>query len=254
MGSLRAMFKSRSLIASFALVCLVLAACTSGRRRGGVMTDGGGLPDATIGIPDAGPVDCTSIPPAGAEYNPCCPALGNDACSVDLICAYLDDRDIPLCVSKLERGIRCTGDSQCFSGYVCRPNDEGVPRCQQPAGSVGRGSFCGNDSECMRGLRCITDPSGSRVCAPADGSCLDDSECSIGSGPDPASTVLARCSYDVGGPCRSATPNNVGDEGTCVYAVRGTCAVCGDATCTDTGIGGYVACGSGTVCVEEFLP
>ena len=217
------MRKLPALLAFVALVAITLIACTD-RRRGSVV-DGdsdGGRPDATTGVPDPALVDCTSLPLAGAEYAPCCPMLGNDACTVDLVCAFLDGRSVPLCVSKFEPGIRCTSESQCFEGLVCRNDPESVPRCQRPAGPVGTTDACRSDSEC-------TTETG------------------------PVGTLLARCTFDVGGSCRSATPADASDVGTCAYAVSGTCEGCGDATCTDTGIMGIVACGPGTICVDEFL-
>lgn len=203
---------------------------------------------------DAAPVDCAGLAAAGDENDPCCPSLGLDACAPDLICGFLDGREVPLCVSKGTGDLLCTGDEQCLPSLVCRLDEAGAPHCQRPAGSVERGGYCSDESDCASGLDCVaTDcgPGNCKQCVPNDGSCVSDDECAPANGPD--GTVFARCTFDVGGSCRSATPANEGDEGTCAYAVSGACDACGDATCTDTGIG-FVACGEGPVCVGEFVP
>ncbi|MBK8170946.1 MAG: hypothetical protein IPK60_11470 [Sandaracinaceae bacterium] len=109
---------------------VICASCGSNRSGGRGATDAGVSSDSSP-APDLSAIDCTGVDPAAAEGQRCCPSLGIDACSIDLVCALEGDRTIPLCLPEfvLGREEACTDSRRCAFGLMCRANATSDAEC-----------------------------------------------------------------------------------------------------------------------------
>lgn len=137
---------------------LALAGCDAA-PPGTPMPDGGLPTDGAPTRTDAwvSSEACAMASPLADEGEPCCPALGPDACGAAQFCAAFDGRTIPTCYRERSRnsGESCTDDRQCVHGSC---NLE-VGRCR-----------AGEGEGCERAIGCAPSMAGARqICASTDG-------------------------------------------------------------------------------------
>lgn len=154
---------------------------------------------------------CAEARPLALEGQPCCPALGADACGAGLFCAAFDGRTIPTCYRERSRrsGERCGDDRHCEHGSCnldvgrCRAGEEEV--CEREVGCAP--NMSGVRQVCLdygdgRG-RCVANRGTSSEWCTLDEHCLDGT-CTMVTGRCGSGTTGDGCDDDedcVGIPC-----------------------------------------------------
>ena len=144
--------------------------------------------------------DCLGLARSQTVSQPCCAALGVDACGASLFCAAFDGRKQPTCYPEHSRKDleSCTEDRQCSSGGCngavgkcrsapltkCDPtagcaddpagrkygcNGKSTPATCEPVGNGKTGDFCADakdcDSQACNGQKCVCVPKcGGKTC------------------------------------------------------------------------------------------
>lgn len=228
--------------------CVVLGAGCAPSRRGGQTVNDGGVPrDAMIPVQ----TDCTDISPAALPGQPCCLALGIDACGANTICAALDGRSVPVCYAEGSRtwGETCTaavgGASLCSSGLTCRASSDGETRCLEAPGTRDSGQSCFDGSECSAGRECTGSSTNSnRICqrplTETGAACTNANATELCPDifRDFADVVAEICVTTTSSGCHDSFARpEPGQTGVCAFLGHSTdCAsgVCGDLACTET--------------------
>lgn len=209
----------------------------------GACTAGGGAADTVPGDAgaaaksDAGAAvaqDCSGLPSSQAVSQPCCLALGIDACGANLFCAAFDGRTQPTCYLERSRLAleECTEDRQCVSG-AC--NDD-LGQCKSMPGAscdakVGCATVEGTRAVCVE-ERCQTTE------GEIGDACARDADCTNGT-----CSADHRCVGKEGATCDTWSNDQCG-EGLCCQ--RGTCADCRPGE--GESCGGSVECRPGLRC------
>ncbi|WP_309891463.1 MYXO-CTERM sorting domain-containing protein [Archangium sp.] len=178
----------------------------------------------------------------GMEIGPKCLKncrLGGTDCRSGYVCLARPEGNV--CVSA------CSTDSDCGSGYACRPCDKICVPQQKPGGSIG--DTCNADTDCGTYQKCLKrtgDPQGQGVCSQTCGygtcSCPDGTTCQK-VGTSGASMCVRTCSQGTCFSGQQCAPFSEGATG-CLPVCRTSVDCPAGSTC---GSGGQCVSGTGSV-------